>query len=165
VLEEASFHVKHPAAHPLYALAAPVTPARAARVEGVRVDLDAVQAWVEAAVRDGAATPALVVETAGGVFSPLAGRETNFELARRLEPACWVLVAADRLGVLHEVGATVRAMRALGRAPDWVVLSSPAAPDESTGTNAEELGALGLGVRTLSLRRGDAEALTSLLEA
>ena len=73
-----------------------------------------------------------IIETAGGVFSPLALGLSNFELARALEPAIWVLVAADALGVLHDVSATLKAMRASGREPDHLVLSGAREPDAST---------------------------------
>lgn len=162
-LERASFHVKHPSRHPLFGFVAPVTPALAARREGQRIDLAALQPWLaELAGKDGAAVVEVVVETAGGVFSPLSEAETNLDLALRLEPALWVLVASDRLGVLHELGATLRAMAASARLPDWIVLSAPAETDASTGTNADELAALGLGVPIVTLGRGEQEPLFAL---
>ena len=85
-----------------------------------------------------------IVETAGGVFSPLSLATTNYDLACALEPAIWVLVGADALGVLHELSATLQAMRARGRMPEHVVLSAAREPDASTGSNANELSALGI---------------------
>ena len=59
-----------------------------------------------------------------------------------LSPTLHVLVAPDRLGVLHDVGA---ALAAWPDAPEtWVVLSAPAASDASTGDNAAELETLGI---------------------
>jgi dethiobiotin synthetase len=85
-----------------------------------------------------------VVETAGGVFSPLSSRTTNFDLAFALEPAVWILVAPDALGVLHDVRATLTAMEFRGRVPDQLVLSAARDADTSAGTNAAELPRVGL---------------------
>ncbi|HET7544579.1 MAG TPA: hypothetical protein VFK05_32135, partial [Polyangiaceae bacterium] len=105
-----------------------------------------------------------VIETAGGVFSPLGPGITNFELALALEPATWVLVAADALGVLHDVSATLKAMRASGRLPDHLVLSGARAPDESTGGNAAELATLGIAAPSANLARDDDSGVSALLD-
>ena len=84
-----------------------------------------------------------VVETAGALLSPLAPGVTNFDLARSLEPAIWILVGSDSLGTLHDVSATLEVLRYRGRLPDHVVLSA-ARIDESTGTNAGEMRLLGI---------------------
>jgi dethiobiotin synthetase len=132
----AAFHVQ-PA--PLrYADA--VSPHLAGRRAGRPAAFEAAVAYAVAVTRTG---PTLV-ETAGGLFSPLAPARTNFDLAVRLEPACWLLVAPDRLGVLHDLTATLGWARALGRPLDGVVLSAPGAADASTGTNAAEARALGI---------------------
>src|SRR6202000_2887278 len=110
------------------------------------------QRWVVDCEADAKMTPLVssnmahwvIIETAGGVFSPLSPAKTNFDLALALEPALWVLVAADSLGVLHDVSATLQAMRARKRAPDHVILSGAREPDASTGPNAAELQALGI---------------------
>ena len=85
--------------------------------------------------------PISLVELAGGAFSPLGVGLTNVDLALALEPALWLLVAPDALGVLHDVTAT---LRALPRAPDAVVLSGSRLRDESTGSNARELVSLAI---------------------
>jgi len=104
-----------------------------------------------------------VVETAGAVFSPLSTTATNLELALALEPATWLLVATDSLGVLHDVSATLQAMRARSRAPDHLVLCAARAPDASTGTNAVELAALGIATPTAVLARNDDRGLDALV--
>ena len=53
-----------------------------------------------------------------------------------------MLVAPDRLGVLHDVGATHRAAASAGVVVDAVVLMAPAKADASTGSNAAELALL-----------------------
>jgi dethiobiotin synthetase len=85
----------------------------------------------------------VLIETAGGVLSPINENQTNLDLALALEPSCWVLVGADRLGVLHDMRATLTSMQYLARLPDIILLSAPRVPDESTGTNRQELGILG----------------------
>ena len=54
-------------------------------------------------------------------------------------------MAADKLGVLHDVGVCLAAAAASGVAISAVVLSAPATPDESTGSNARELERIGDG--------------------
>jgi dethiobiotin synthetase len=105
-----------------------------------------------------------VVETAGGVFSPLAPNATNFELALALEPATWVLVAADALGVLHEVGATLQAMTARGRVPEHLVLCAAREADASTGSNAVELATMGIAKPSAVLARNDDRGIRALVE-
>lgn len=118
----------------------PVSPHLGAREQGLALDVDEVAAWV-AEEEQAAAAQVLLVETAGGAFSPLGVGVTNVDLARALEPALWLLVAPDSLGVLHDVTAT---LRALPRAPDALVLSGARAPDQSSGSNAAELSRLGI---------------------
>ena len=167
--------------HPLYALRDPISPHLAARDAGLEIELGAVATWVTEA--EGQAEPRLepgatavtplvasdralwtVVETAGGVFSPLAPGLANFDLARMLEPATWVLVAADALGVLHDVSATTKAMRAGGREPDHLVLSGAREPDASTGRNAAELATLGIANPSAVLERNDDRGVLALLD-
>ncbi len=155
---------------PLYALRDPVSPHLAARRQGVSIELSSIQNWVREA--ETKMTPLVsssmanwtIVETAGGVFSPLSAATTNFDLALALQPAIWVLVAADALGVLHDLSATLHAMRARNRAPDHVVLSGAREPDASTGSNAAELDALGIASVSAVLARSDDRGILSLLE-
>jgi dethiobiotin synthetase len=133
---------------PRYALAAPLAPSLAARMEGVAVDLDEVDRYVAANSRGVECT---LIETAGGLFSPLndAGA-TNLDLIRVLQPNAWILVAADRLGVLSEVGACLRALRGDFRPPDYVLLAGPER-DASSATNLDELRRLWPPQKTVAL--------------
>jgi dethiobiotin synthetase len=165
-LEAVSFHVKHPQPHPLYAFAAPIAPARAARATGVRIQCHPILQWVESTRGLDGTLPHLVVETAGGAFSPINDAESNFDLARQLGPAVWVLVAPDRLGVLHDVASSLQAMASMGRTPDCLVLSAPAVADPSTGANSEELQRRHPGLVILEASRdGAPEELAQLLSA
>ena len=147
-----TFHVKHPQP---YALPDPVSPHLAARRMGIVIDLARVAEWVDAHAAEW-----VVVETAGALLSPLGPGLTNLDLARALRPDVWVLVALDRLGVLHEVAACVAVLRAhgVGEVP-LVVLQAPAVTDGSTGTNAAELVALGTVPRVFEMPRGRATSL------
>ncbi len=116
----------------------PVSPHLGAREQGVEIAIAEVASWV--AVAEARAEAGLVlIELAGGAFSPLGPGLTNADLALALRPALWLLVAPDSLGVLHDVAAT---LRALSHRPDAVVLSGARDGDASSGTNAAELSRL-----------------------
>ena len=165
---------RRPEPHPLFGLADPISPHLAARRTGIEIQLGPIVDWVARqesllTIHDymlpyGAFS---VIETAGGALSPLAVGLRNFDLARALDPAHWVLVAPDRLGVLHDLSATLIALRELGRAPDSVVLSAPPTPDASTGTNAHELELLGIATPVLSLAadQTDVSALVAAINS
>jgi dethiobiotin synthetase len=139
-LEAATFHVEHPRPHPLFALRAGVSPHLAAEREGRAIELSAILPWLAAAERVLGDAPGItLIETAGGVFSPLSLHASNYDLAATLDPAVWLLVAPDRLGVLHDVAATLTAMSARGRGPDLLALLPPSTADASTGSNLREL--------------------------
>lgn len=151
---------------PPYLLADPVSPHLAARRAGRAIDVDAAARWcLESAM----GAEHLVVETAGGLLSPLGPSATNLDLAIRVGPDRLVVVAPDRLGVLHEVRAVQLAIHASLGDRTLVVLVTPGVPDASTGTNAEELLRLGWCARSRVLtwpRDGGAEVagpLVSLL--
>jgi dethiobiotin synthetase len=126
-----TFHVKQFG----YTLSAPLSPHLAARDEGIEIRippiLDAVRNAVEQA--DG-----VVVELAGGLFTPLAPDVCNAHLAVALAPETLLLVAPDRLGVLHDVAAATRAASTLPLRIDGLVMVAPEHRDPSTGRNAQE---------------------------
>lgn len=150
-----TFHVKRFQAP--YMLKRPVSPHLAARDEGRTIEVGPIVAQIEAARRE---TDGVLVELAGGLFSPLAPGMLNLDVLRALQPSTVVLVAPDRLGVLHDVIATVRAA-ATAVHIDWVLLSSPKDADTSTGTNADELTALVDTPIAGTLPRASVEALQS----
>jgi dethiobiotin synthetase len=162
------FHVKRSArdesasstrAHPLrslYAFPDPISPHLAARLAGTRIDLGVVERWVS---RHAAATT--LIETAGGLFSPLGYGATNFDLMVALHPDAVILVAPDRLGVLHELTTTLALAAARGGPSLGVVLSTPAKRDASTGRNAPELAALGIATPIATFPRAAASAALS----
>lgn len=102
VCEDAALHARAtagPYVPPTFAYERPISPHLAAREEGRPIDLAAIVACADGLSRD----VTLLVETAGGLFSPLDETRTMADLVLALAPDAVVLVAADRLGVLHEV--------------------------------------------------------------
>lgn len=126
---------------PPFAFSDAVSPHLAARRAGTTIDLSRILGWIS-----GHPSPALVVETAGALLSPLSPSLTNLQLVDALHPTTVVLIAPDRLGALHEVSSAMAVLHALAPAlpPPLVFLQPPSVGDPSTGTNAEELQALGI---------------------
>ena len=115
---------------------ASLAPPEAAIIEGKTID--------EAKLFDGMSFfeskfETVIVEGAGGLFSPISKTMLNVDFAKELRQSHAtdiVLVASNRLGVQHEVIASVRAAKSCGLEVDRVVLNA-IQRDESTGTNAE----------------------------
>jgi dethiobiotin synthetase len=145
----------------------PVSPHLAARRAGRPIEIAKVAEYVIAHERavTSHVTSFSLVESAGGCLSPLAVGVANVDLAFALEPATWILVAPDALGVLHDVSATLGVLAARRRLPDHLVLSAAREPDASTGTNAAELHALGIVTPSLTIPRGDTRALDAFAKA
>jgi dethiobiotin synthetase len=138
-----------PRSPPPYAFEDAVSPHLAARRVGSTITLARIVQWV-----DTHSDRALLIETAGALLSPLGVGLTNLHLARALRPDVLVLVAPDRLGVLHEVSSALLALRAVAEElpVPIVMLQPPVEADSSTGTNAAELVALGIVHRAWSLK-------------
>ncbi len=98
----------------LHALRAPVAPDRAAEMEGV------ILLWQE--IVDFCEGEKILVEGAGGLYSPLTATHTNADLARALDIPV-LLVAHTMLGTLSQVIATLRAAEADGLHVCGIVLS------------------------------------------
>lgn len=137
---------------PLHVFEAALSPHLAARQEGKHLDFQTIVQACHTAADGLAPGAALLIETAGGLFSPCTEATTYADLAAALvrDPSGAaadtelrvLLVAPDRIGVIHDLRATLLAATSVGLAPPVVVLSAPALPDTSTGTNARELEAL-----------------------
>lgn len=151
-----------PLAAPVFSAPEPVSPHLAAARAGRSIDLGALAARGREL---SSAHELVVVETAGGLFSPLGPGRTNVDVVRALAPCAVVLVAPDRLGVLHDVGAASRAARAESLSIDAFALSAPERADASTGTNAGELVALGTAARVFAFARAPFGAAESLAAA
>jgi dethiobiotin synthetase len=129
----------------------PLSPHLAAQRAGVTIDLEACAAWVERAAND---ADVVIVELAGGLLSPLTARTTNADLLRLLHPQKWLVVAPDRLGVLHDLKALLICVQHLGLDSPLVVLDEPARPDASNGTNESSLLWAGTCAVAARFRRG-----------
>jgi dethiobiotin synthetase len=124
-----------------YTFPSPVSPHLEARRTGTTISLDTIDAWVASHTAD-----YLIIETAGGLLSPLGPTLTNLDLVRRLAPDFIYLIAVDRLGVLHDVRACTLLLKLLAPElpPPACILQHPRVSDHSTGTNADELLTLGI---------------------
>lgn len=108
---------------PLYSFADPIAPHIAARRQGLPIDLDAIVSRTRS-LREHAQHA--ILETAGGLFSPITDNANNADLTLRLTETPGVkvlLVARDRIGALHDVAATVHAGSKLGIRFDALVVS------------------------------------------
>ncbi len=134
-----TFHVK-PSPSPVdapYAFRAPISPHLAARDAGAPpIRLDAIRDYV---ARTKPEADVVLVELAGGLFTPVSETAFNADAAAELAPDVTLLVAPDRLGVLHDVFSALRAASTVPLRIDAVVLSAPETPDASTGRNAPEI--------------------------
>lgn len=126
------------AVEPLYTFDEPVSVHLAARSAGVLVDLSKVVDWV-AAKEARFGVELSLVESAGGLFSPVDDLGSdNGDLIQQLAARGWVLVAPNRLGVLHDVRATLLAATSRQLSPTAIVLSGTSV-DASSASNAAEL--------------------------
>ncbi len=119
-----------------YPFAAPLAPAVAARLEGVSISLDRI---LDAARGLAARHAALLVEGAGGLFTPLTERETYADLAVALGmPA--LVVARAGLGTVNHVALTCEALGRRGVPIAGIVLNRSAlGADPSEPHNAAEI--------------------------
>lgn len=113
----------------------PLSPERAARLEGVTYNLKD----LERACRPRASS-FLVVEGAGGFYSPLAGDGLNADLAEQLNLPV-ILVAANRLGCINHTLLTAQAVARRGLELLAVVLNEPQPGDEPAMDNEADLAA------------------------
>jgi len=112
---------------------APLAPAAAAAAEGHTVDDALLLSGIDAV---GSGAQWLVIEGAGGLLSPLSDSQLNSDVADKLD-AELVIIAANRLGVIHQVLATVLAAKALGLPVLGVILNQVSErTDPSLATNA-----------------------------
>ena len=80
----------------------------------------------------------MLVEGAGGFYSPLAEDGLNADLAQALQLPV-ILVAADRLGAINDVLLTTEAIRSRGLSLLAIVLNATAANREAQLDNLADL--------------------------
>jgi len=147
-----------------FPLEAPVSPTRAAALAGQPLNLEQL---IAACRNEVGAEDFLVVEGAGGFLSPLTGDALNADLAQRIGLPV-VLVAADRLGAIHQVLVTAEAIERRGLTLAAVVLNQLDPALDPRLDNAAEL-AHWLGMAVIALPHqaglGPLPQLTALAEA
>ncbi len=133
LLAESTFHVKRDA-HRTFPL--PASPHLAAREAGVRLTLDPIIALAN----ELRLNCSVVLELAGGLFTPLTDDLLNVDLVMALAPDRHIMVAPDRLGVLHDAIAATTAATARGSsaAPD-ALLVNQCTPSGANLNNTMEL--------------------------
>ena len=112
--------------------AAPLAPYLAAAAENASLDsaqlVRGIDAWQT--------SPVVLVEGAGGLFSPLTESLLNIDLIGPLQIDEVVLVAANRIGVAHQIISTVIAANARGVDIDRILLNQvDGVADDSVATN------------------------------
>jgi dethiobiotin synthetase len=109
----------------------PVSPHLAARRAHQSIDPGQINEWLgRVQSSSGMGSTVLVVESAGGAFSPLDVDLFNADLITRCQFDRVVLVAPNRLGVLHDVASTILALtHRVNRQPDCVVLNDTSPQD------------------------------------
>lgn len=116
---------------------APLAPPAAAEREGKSVDgellFTAAHVWKDRC-------DLLVIEGAGGLFSPLADGILNIDLVQRFPMVKVFLVAANRLGVIHQTLSVIEAAAGRGVEPAGVLLCDPSgSADGSQETNTNQI--------------------------
>jgi len=124
-----------------YPLKAAISPAEAARLQGERISLMQLQqacALTESETQNDSAR--LLVEGAGGFYSPLCADGLNADLAQRLQLPV-LLVAEDKLGCINHILLSLQAIESRGLEVFAVVLNQ-INPASSAMNNASELSQL-----------------------
>jgi dethiobiotin synthetase len=116
---------------------AALSPTQAARREGKAVDVRLLRVGARCWEDD---CDLLIVEGAGGLMSPLARGVLNIDLAKQFDGAKLIIVAANRLGAIHQTLATCAAAKHSGIHPAGIVLCQvDRVPDASAASNAREI--------------------------
>lgn len=115
---------------------APLAPPEAAALEKKQVDVgkltDGIKVWEQN-------SELVIVEGAGGLFSPLADRTLNIDLAQQLN-ASVIVVAANRLGAIHQTLATCEGAAKRGVQPVGIILCDPSgSADKSVNSNSQQI--------------------------
>lgn len=123
---------------PMYQFLEPVSPHLAAEWNQTSIDCSR----LVAKAKEISSQYPLILETAGGLFSPICSQpyRTNAEFIEELNPSLLILVAPNRLGVLHDVECVQRASAHFNKSIDAIVLIEWNEPnDRSIQFNKQEL--------------------------
>ncbi len=116
-----------------YRFKAPLAPVQAARLEHIRIN--AQQLLVVCTAKE---EEYLLVEGAGGFYSPMTEDGLNADLAAALKLPV-LLVAEDKLGCLNHILLTQRAVEAAGLSLSAIVLNQIDKPEDNLLNNADML--------------------------
>jgi dethiobiotin synthetase len=118
------------------ALADPLAPSIAARLDGTEIDIESITRSFE---RLRSEHDAVVVEGAGGLLVPVTDEITMADLASDLGLPL-VIVARPSLGTLNHTALTIEAARSRGLSVAGVVISGyPSSPNSAEATNPAEI--------------------------
>ncbi len=132
-------------------MAAPLAPAMAAEAEAINIDLD-LDTLVLEVESHAAGMEIVLVEGAGGLIAPITWEWNVVDLAHALGASA-LLVGSDRLGTINHTLLTLGALEFAGVPVLGVALTTPAEPDQSTGTNAAAIARLAGHDRLVTLPR------------
>lgn len=90
---------------PAYVLKAPLSPHQAARMENIHIDIDRIQMPH--------VTGPLIIETVGGVFTPLQENLVSLDLFKKWD-AEWVVVSQHYLGSINHTLLTLEVLKKAG---------------------------------------------------
>jgi dethiobiotin synthetase len=127
----------HPA-HAIYRLPDRMPPTMASDRSGITIDFDAMVLKIE---RLGEEAHYLLIEGVGGLLTPVTWEWNMVDVARALGASALV-VAVDRLGSISQTLLTLSALELAGVPCAGVVLTTPEAADQSTGSNAAAIARL-----------------------
>ena len=118
-----------------YRFEAAVSPVRAARLQNQQLSIE----QLAEACKTNNDKSFLLVEGAGGFYSPLADNGLNADLATALQLPV-LLVAEDRLGCLNQILLTAEAIAHRGLNLAAIVLNQKSTDIDNNMNNAEDLG-------------------------
>jgi len=124
--------------HAIFRLPDNVPPTLSSDRSGITIDFDALVLKIE---RCGENAEFLLIEGAGGLLEPVTWEWNMVDVARAMG-GCSLVVAVDRLGTINQTLLTLSALELAGVPCAGVVLTTPEAPDQSTGTNAAAIARL-----------------------
>jgi dethiobiotin synthetase len=141
--------------------AAPLSPDRAAALEGRAIDFAELVDWCRGEIERNPGL--LLIEGIGGVMVPLDDRHTVREWLAALGIPV-VLIAGTYLGALSHTLTALAALREAGVAPAVVVLNESAGSAASLEDGAASLGPHLGGIPLIIVRRDDAAGLEALAD-
>lgn len=111
---------KHKIYEPSYSLKAPFSPHHAARLQNSSIDLEK--------VIPPTTQKTLIIESAGGVFTPLTTTHTNLDLLKKWE-AKWIVVSKHYLGSINHTLLTLSALKEYEKSVFGIVFNGNPNPD------------------------------------